>query len=145
MNILLAMQRVDNAEWQEKVSTMYSQSEQLDPGVATDFETDDERENELPEDEGVDDEIGDILASQAIMETDLDDIPSDSERSGVSEKAVSSGNGEAWWEVAETESQRSAASFSELGSPRIILPTPRARAHKVWRLVVLFAIHCRCK
>uniref|UniRef100_K3WHC9 DNA polymerase n=1 Tax=Globisporangium ultimum (strain ATCC 200006 / CBS 805.95 / DAOM BR144) TaxID=431595 RepID=K3WHC9_GLOUD len=87
MNILLAMQTVDNPEWREKVSTMYSQAERLESGVGTDLKTDEEREKDEPEGEDTGDEIGDILASQAILTNDADDTFRDSEQTGTPEKA----------------------------------------------------------
>ncbi|KAF1333596.1 Recovery protein 3 isoform 3, partial [Globisporangium splendens] len=136
MNILLAMQTVDNPKWREKVSTIYSQAERLESSVETNFETDEERENDEPEGEDTGDEIGDILASQSMLANDVDDTSSDSEQTETPEKAeAASENSAPWWEVAQPESERSQNSFSEMGSPRVIFSTPRRRAHKVWRLL----------
>lgn len=69
------------------------------------------------------DEIGDILASQRLVEEH------------VASQAPGSPKDNGWRDIAERESRPIASPLSELGSPRVVLYTPRKRYHKVWSLL----------
>ncbi|KAG2785806.1 DNA polymerase zeta catalytic subunit [Phytophthora cactorum] len=112
VNILLEMQQVGEPghkedEWQVK--------DEHD-GYNTPDDNDD--------DEGIgkwdnrDDEIGDILASQRLVEEHNASQGTDSPK------------GSGWWDIAERESRPIASPLSELGSPRVILHTPNWRSKK---------------
>lgn len=139
MSVLLAMQNIDKHEWQEKVLSIYSQVDTHGRGLETDFATDEEEngnEDDQVRVEASDDgernpqhhesEIGDILASQAMFEEEPeDDINSTLNKPTAAatrrDQENENGHGdseEAWWEVAESDSQLSANSFNEVGSAR---------------------------
>lgn len=93
-------------------------------------DSDEGKDDEDDEDESQNNEIGDILAaSQAAFGLDpMDDDEEDTNdgdmaeandaRNGADARANTNGGSGAWWEVAETESQLSTDSFSEVGSAR---------------------------
>lgn len=134
MNVLLAMQNADKHEWQEKVLSIYSQVDTRGRDLEADFATDEEdngndddqvgegeyRERNRQQHES---EIGDILASQAVFEEETDEDADSALNKQAANREQEEENGkeeseQAWWEVAESDSQLSANSFSEVGSAR---------------------------
>lgn len=114
MDILIAMQKTSQPEWQEQVSMLFSQSESKVNGQDQDAE----HQHDIDDDYGnSDDEIGDILASQMAVESPNSNSTtpkSDSDAKNNDEKTP-------WWYVAETEESISSSNpLSELGSPRIL-------------------------
>lgn len=135
MGVLLAMQSVDKREWQEKVLSIYSQADvykdrDLDADFATDEEENGNDDGRVEEADGGErhpqhheSEIGDIMASQAIIEDEPEDTNStvNTPAAATRDEQKENGHGEnekPWWEVAESDSQLSANSFSEVGSAR---------------------------
>lgn len=119
MDILIAMQKTSKPDWQEQVSILFSQSgnkeSELDQDADHQRDIDDDR---IDDDCGnSDDEIGDILASQMIVEgadstfmTPQEDFDTKHDDEKTS-----------WWDVAENEESVSSSNpLSELGSPRIV-------------------------
>ncbi|KUF85933.1 DNA polymerase [Phytophthora nicotianae] len=68
------------------------------------------------------DEIGDILASQRLVE----------EHNTSQETGTPQVNG--WWDIAEREARPIASPLSELGSPRVVLRTPKKISKKPLRV-----------
>ncbi|KAG6580342.1 recovery protein 3 isoform 3 [Phytophthora cinnamomi] len=113
VNILLAMQQ--ESEPDHTVSEWDGKEEH--DGYHTPDDEDGEEDNVGKWGER-NDEIGDILASQRLVEEDI-----------VSDPAFSpKGNG--WWDIAERESRPIASPLSELGSPRVVLHTPLKKLQK---------------
>ncbi|KAE9047947.1 DNA polymerase zeta catalytic subunit [Phytophthora rubi] len=110
VNILLAMQQESGPDHAD------SDKEGHD-GYHTPDEDDDEEDN-ASKWRSRNDDIGDILASQRLVEEHAEnDIPG-------------SPKGIGWWDIAERETRPIASPLSELGSPRVVLHTPRQRLHK---------------
>lgn len=139
MSVLLSMQNVDKHEWQEKVLSIYSQADTRGRELEADFATDEEENSNEDDQVGVEasddgernpqhhkNEIGDILASQAMFEEEpKDDVNSTLNKptATATHRDQKNENGhedseEAWREVAKSDSQLSANSFSEVGSAR---------------------------
>ncbi|EEY64210.1 DNA polymerase zeta catalytic subunit, putative [Phytophthora infestans T30-4] len=113
VNILLEMQQESEPghgqdEWQVK--------HDLD-GYSTPDDNDDDRGIEQADNRN--DEIGDILASQRLVEEHN------------ASQATDSPQGNGWWDVAERESRPIASPLSELGSPRVVLRTPKTRSKQL--------------
>ncbi|KAK1947415.1 DNA polymerase zeta catalytic subunit [Phytophthora citrophthora] len=118
VNILLEMQQdggQDDAggEWLETV-------ENEGYNTTDDYEDDDEDPGNW---ENRDKEIGDILASQRLVEEH------------IVHEGPETRNGNEWWDIAEREPRPLESPLSELGSPRVILNTPRRRANKTARSI----------
>jgi len=112
VNILLAMQQKSgsghpHSEWH---------GEQALDGYDTPDDNVDESNN-LSKWGTRDDEIGDILASQRLVEKHF----ASQEAESPEEKG--------WWGIAERDSRPTASPLSELGSPRVVLHTPQKRPH----------------
>ncbi|KAG7388922.1 DNA polymerase zeta catalytic subunit [Phytophthora pseudosyringae] len=115
VNILLELQQeseLDHAddEWHEK-------DEQNGYGTPGDNDDRDE-EGRFGKWGNREDEIGDILASQRLLEEH------------IASRAPSSPKVNGWWDIVERESRPIASPLSELGSPRVVVPTLKRRSNK---------------
>ncbi|KAL3674721.1 hypothetical protein V7S43_000655 [Phytophthora oleae] len=108
VSILLEMQQ-EGDEWFETV-------EHEGYNTTDDNEDDDE---DVDKWENRNNEIGDILASQRLVEEH------------IVHEGPDTRNGNGWWDIAERESRPLESPLSELGSPRVVLSTPRRQASKM--------------
>lgn len=106
VGILLAMQQKESGQHNTEapIKDEYDGYSTVDDQYDEEYNHGNDRHNE----------IGDILASQRVIE---EHIASQEDEA----------NGSSWWNVAERESKPMASPISELGSPRVIIHTPRTR------------------
>eukprot|EP00644_Phytophthora_capsici_P011067 jgi/Phyca11/533853/estExt2_fgenesh1_pg.C_PHYCAscaffold_180011 len=114
VNILLEMQQEGerNDAGKEWLDTVENEGY----NTTDEYEEDDEYAGKW---ENQNNEIGDILASQRQVEEHT-----------VCDGPDTARNGTGWWDIAEREYRPLESPLSELGSPRVVLNTPRRRAIK---------------